>query len=122
MIVQVGSARFEVPTAPLVVPLPKPSLRGSVIAVAFTLITAAATIVRVTDSGSPRGWKVANDTTTGNGRRVCWVRVGGPPGVVEVVGESANSTLVSGTAMALEAQAHPGAALQLLADLLLEVA
>jgi hypothetical protein len=123
MIVQVAGEKFVVPTVRLVVPFASPSRSNSILAVAFTLATSEVTVGRVSDgAASVRGWKLAHDTVMGNLRRIFWVRVGGPPSVVELVGEPANAQPVRGTALALEAQAHPAAALQLLSDLLLEAA
>jgi hypothetical protein len=120
MIVQVSEpVEFE-GAARLVVPFQQPTRPASLIAVAFMLESAALTIVRVTDNtAGPRAWRLGNDTPAGNGRRVAWVRAGGPPGVTEVTGEAANGKPVCGTALAVEAQVRgPGDALQLLADLL----
>lgn len=122
MIVQVASAKFS-GAASLPVPFASPTRKDSVLAVAFTLDTCAVTIIKVDDDkGGTRWWRLANDTAAGR-RRVCWVRnSGAPPGVVEVVGSPANDKPVTGTALALEAAGvAPGAALQLLADLTLEV-
>jgi hypothetical protein len=119
-IIQIGSAKFEELSPRLIVPFRSPTLAGSTLAVTF--IVTELIEVRIVDDDL-RWWCMQYSVAVDPGSHTKWVRGhGGPAGVTQITGETADRRPVNGTAFAIEAQgATPNKASDLLAEMLLRV-
>jgi hypothetical protein len=103
----------------IAVPLKAPSVAESIL-VAAVIMTRGHAALRVTDNLAMLRWRQAN----ADGGRALWYRLQSPhTAVTEVVIETANALKITGRAFVAEcAGLNAGAAVQRLADLLLEFA